>query len=205
MVKDDNLRIIDTARREEIFVYEALKEIVFKNKITYIGDDIANGLADIFTDDLTIGMEVVTCERRVIHKYTERNKLPIKFSMNIKSKRPVYKSKQEKYSFYKLEQDEFYQNLRTNINKKLRLLKHGNYMGTKEIYLCICSVYEDKPYIDVKKIATIYKEGTEKLKVKFDMVFLLVNNTLYMINNNNEFGLMEEYDYSRIKVDKINK
>ena len=56
MVENKYLRIIDIARREEIFVYEALKDILFNDKITYVGDDVSSGLADIFTDDLAIGV-----------------------------------------------------------------------------------------------------------------------------------------------------
>lgn len=200
---DDFLRIVDTARKEEIFVYEALKEILFKNKITYIGDDVANGLADIFTDDLSIGVEVVTCERKQIHKFTEKNRLPINFSMNIKSDKLVSKGNIEKFQNYKFQQNEFYNNLKISITKKLTLLKQGNYMGTREIYLCICSVYEQKPYIDLEKVVRIYRECVNTIKAKFNLVFLLINKNLYMINAEFKFALMEDFENSNIKVDKI--
>ena len=111
------LRIVDTARKEEIFAYEVLKDFVFYDKITYIGDDVQNGLADIFTDDYTIGVEVISCERRVVHKFTERNKLPVKFSMKIKSDKLVEKSK-DKLSNVTMPQEEFYHNLKVGITKK---------------------------------------------------------------------------------------
>lgn len=198
----DYLRLLDTARKEEIFAYETLKDFLFNKKITYIGDDIENGLPDIFTDDFLIGVEVVTCERRVIHKYTEKNRLPIKFSMKIKSDKIVNRGGQK---IRQSEQDEYYQNLRINIAKKLKLLKQGNYSGTKNIFLCILSVYEKKPYIDLNVVAKIYFEETKKLNIKFDMLLFIVNKTLYGINEKNEFAIIEEYNYSKIKVDKIFK
>ena len=146
---------------------------------------------------------MVTCERKVVHKYTEKNKLPINFSMNIKSSKFVSRTSQEKFANYKSQQDEFYQNIKLSILKKLKLLKQGNYMGTKEIYLCICSVFEEKPYIDIERIARIYKEASLLINENFDMVFLLVNSNLYMITNEYKFALLEDYKDSKINVHKI--
>ena len=197
------LRIIDTARREEIFAYEALKDLLFRDVVTYVGDDTKNGVADIFTDDMSIGVEVVTCERRTIHKFTEKNKLPINFSMKVRDKVKSHRVRPE--SSQVDEEAELYHNMKLSVFKKLRKLKQGNYSGTEQIYLCICSVYEDKPYMDLSKVAGIYKEGVEKTGVQFDAVFLIVNKNLYMINNEYRFAIIDDYMNSRINVVKINK
>ena len=111
----------------------------------------------------------------------------------------------DKLSNVTMPQEEFYHNLKVGITKKLKLLKEGNYSGTKEIFLCICSVYEMKEYIDLNKVAKMYKECSQKIGVSFGVVFLIVNNKLYMINNNSEFTLVEEYNGSHIQVKKIIK
>lgn len=179
-----NIVILKNAKKEEIKAYNLLKDILFEDKETVVGDLIEKRLPDIFTKDLSVGVEVTSCEHLsqflIENRRTLRNKdaeIIMDYYENMSLK--------DKNLFFNMEFEKILEN---------KIRKIGNYKSCKSINLIIMSDNEEKHYIRRDSLAKIYQSLVEKYKVKYDNLFLYYNNNLYVSIN-----------YKFIKLKKVKK
>lgn len=185
---NNQLKICKNAKFEEIKAYKILKSVLFYDKITVVGDDAEKFLPDIYTEDFSIGAEVTSCEHlsqflketyKNLGRKNEKFDKNAKFLMNgydnlsLKDKNILFNEEFEKV-----------------LEKKIKKIK--NYKKCQSINLIIVSDNELKPFIRRETLSKIYKNLVEKYKVKYDHLFLVYNNCLYV-----------DINYNFIKLKKI--
>lgn len=191
------LKINKTAKPPEIITAKLLGDCFFKDKALIVGDDFNLKTPDIFTEDLSVGIEVVQLDRGadLDTKYIwEEMKKKIEDYNDIK------KFCDDKHSGkYNLVEKEgkifgFYSNKLThsktwmkdsysgNIKKKLKKLNNGNYSGIeKEINLCIIIVYKIIRKFDAELIAYCYKQIEESHEKSFNKIYIIESNKTFVI------------------------
>lgn len=183
---DGTLILRKNAKDEEIKAYNILKDILFKNDIAIIGDNISKNLPDIYTKDFDIGVEVTSCEHLsqfLLDTFSKNHK---KKGKNVNEIIKLYEnlSLKEKNLLFL---NEFEKILEKKI-KKIDVYKH-----CKSLNLIIISNLETKSYVRRESLAEIYQKLVLKYNKKYDNLFLFYNNTLYVSIN-----------YNFVKLKKIN-
>ena len=194
----------NTARQPEILAFFLLRDNVFASKdLVYIGDGDV-GLADLYSSDLDIGVEVVTCENTYVHvrnslTYPEQSyvfdTIKGKFESTFTTKNRVnlikdYEKfiKNQPYTSLALnpkdnvkEKQLFEEEVRKNLNKKLKLLNEGKYSKFNQMHLFVMSDFKQKDYAKIDLFNKIYKEESAKYTRKFDKVFVLLNREIQQL------------------------
>lgn len=180
-----DLVIKQNAKPEEIKAYNILKEYLFNGKKTIIGDSFEKKLPDIYTEDLSIGVEVTSCEHISQYLKEANKKYPIKKDygriinaydkLSLKDKNLLFNDEFEEVLSKKIKKISFYKNC-------------------KSINLIIISDNEDKHFIRRDSLSSIYEKLVEKYSKKYDNLFLFLNDTLYL-----------DINYRFVKIKKYKK
>lgn len=179
---NNGLVLKKNAKLEECKAYFLLKDVLFYDKVTIVGDDISKNLPDVYTKDLSIGVEVTSCEhisQFLKENYNKTNNKTAQFlideydNLTLKDKNLLFMEEFEKV-----------------LEKKIK--KISNYKSCKSLNLIIISDNENKNFIRRESLAEIYENLTLKYKRKYDNLFLYYNNTLYV-----------EINYNFIKLKKM--
>lgn len=186
-----------TAKQPEINAAKVLKFCVFKDTELVVGDQAQLKLPDIYSKELSIGIEVVQMERaedldtKYIWNEMEKNngdfdltkkfcdeKFPNKYHLeeyNGKVVCFIANGKPHRIDWMK----PIYER---ETNKKLVKLNNGNYSGiTNEIDLCISIIYRAKKLYDAKLIAYCYRQIAAKFQKAFNKLYIIESNKLFII------------------------
>lgn len=205
--------IIDTgARKEELYAYLLLKDYLFQNKQVRIGDNGQNGLPDVYSTDFQVGLEVTRAETPKTFEIASKLFGTLKnndfdtTSLRFVSHKPKhnhlkqakglaganYKTR-NRYEAYTSEQvlDEF----EFVLNKKFsKLNNRESYNAVQKKNLIILSDYIYKDFITIEDYKDIYDNVATQYDIKFDNVFITLNNELYAINAKGNMALLSDYD-----------
>ncbi len=186
-----------TAKQPEINAAKVLKFCVFKDTELVVGDQAQLKLPDIYSKELSIGIEVVQMERaedldtKYIWNEMEKNNgdfdltkkfcdenFPNKYHLEEHNGKVVcfiVNGKSHRIDWMK----PIYER---EINKKLVKLNNGNYSGiTNEIDLCISIIYRAKKLYDAKLIAYCYRQIAAKFQKAFNKLYIIESNKLFII------------------------
>jgi len=169
------------AKQDEIKAYHILFWHLFQDKEVVVGDDHSKRLPDLYTEDLEIGVEVVSCEQfttYLVDDYIRDAKHITPESLQ------AVKSAQRKFNSLSLKNKHLLFNaiFEENIAKKLR--KIDNYAGVESRYLFVISDAEQKNYIRRSKLIEIYNKCCKEAGRKFDGLYLFYNKKLYQLFDN---------------------
>lgn len=166
------------AKDEEIKAYKVLKDVLFRNEVAIIGDDISKNLPDIYTQSYDIGVEVTSCEHLSQYLMDTFSKKHKKKGENVSEIINLYEnlSLKDKNLLFLNE----FENILEKKIKKIDVYKH-----CKSLNLIIISNLENKSYVRRESLAEIYQRLVLKYNKKYDNLFLFYNNTLYVSINYN--------------------
>lgn len=166
------------AKDEEIKAYKVLKDVLFRNEVAIIGDDISKNLPDIYTQSYDIGVEVTSCEHLSQYLMDTFSKKHKKKGENVSEIINLYEnlSLKDKNLLFLNE----FENILEKKIKKIDVYKH-----CKSLNLIIISNLENKSYVRRESLAEIYQKLVLKYNKKYDNLFLFYNNTLYVSINYN--------------------
>lgn len=208
------LKINKTAKPPEIIAAKLLGDRFFNDKNLIVGDDSNLKIPDIYTEDLSIGIEVVQLDRGAdldtkyiweeIKKqgegYNEIKKFcddeyPCMYKL-IEKEGKVFGFYSNKLTHSKTWMKESYS---CNIKKKLDKLNNGNYSGIKtEIDLCIIIIYKIIRKFDIELIAYCYKQIEESYEKSYNKIYILESNKTFVIYPNRIKKIEPAYDDSSI-------
>lgn len=168
----------DNAKLDEIKAYFILKDILFENKLTIIGDDYQKLVPDIYTKDLSIGVEVVSCEHissylhetLILSNPKKVNKVSLEFCNNLLSEYENLSLKDKQLLF----NAEF----EKQVSKKLRKIE--NYSGVEDLNLFVMSDNENKSFIRREVLLQIYNDACKGRKKVFHKLYFYYNSKLYV-------------------------
>lgn len=180
-----NYIVKDNAKLDEIKAYFVLKDVLFQDKLTLIGDDWRKLVPDIYTKDLSIGVEVVSCEHissylhetLILSNPKKVNKVSLDFcnnlineyeNMSLKDKQLLFNAEFEK-----------------QVSKKLRKIE--NYSGVKDLNLFVISDNENKNFIRREILLELYNNACKGRKKVFHKLYFYYNNKLYVSTNGEDF------------------
>ncbi|MBE5746333.1 MAG: hypothetical protein E7359_03495 [Clostridiales bacterium] len=187
----DNLILKKNAKIEECKAYYLLKDILFFDKIVVVGDDISKNLPDVYTKDLSIGVEVTSCEhisQFLVENYNKTNNKTAQFiideyeKLSLKDKNLLFMEEFEKV-----------------LEKKIK--KIPNYKSCESLNLIIVSDNENKNYLRRDSLAEIYENLSKKHNKKYNNLFLYYNDTLY-VEINYTFVKLKKVKLDKLKFDK---
>ena len=166
------------AKDEEIKAYKVLKDVLFRNEVAIIGDDISKNLPDIYTQSYDIGVEVTSCEHLSQYLMDTFSKKHKKKGEDVSEIINLYEnlSLKDKNLLFLNE----FENILEKKIKKIDVYKH-----CKSLNLIIISNLENKSYVRRESLAEIYQRLVLKYNKKYDNLFLFYNNTLYVSINYN--------------------
>ncbi len=166
------------AKDEEIKAYKVLKDVLFRNEVAIIGDDISKNLPDIYTQSYDIGVEVTSCEHLSQYLMDTFSKKHKKKGEDVSEIINLYEnlSLKDKNLLFLNE----FENILEKKIKKIDVYKH-----CKSLNLIIISNLENKSYVRRESLAEIYQKLVLKYNKKYDNLFLFYNNTLYVSINYN--------------------
>lgn len=175
----------DNAKLDEIKAYFVLKDILFTNKLTLIGDDYQKLVPDIYTKDLSIGVEVVSCEHissylhetLILSNPKKVSRVSLDFCNNLLNEYNNLTLKDKQLLF----NAEF----EKQVSKKLRKIE--NYSGVCELNLFVISDNETKNFIRRDILLEIYKNACKGRKKVFNKLYFYYNNKLYVSQNGENF------------------
>lgn len=199
----------------ELYAYLMLKDNLFKYKDVVIGDDIPNGLPDIYTVDKKIGVEVTCVEEKHVYNLLHslfKDVTTNKNGLNLKTE--SFDSVNMKFAENRLKNANLKNKIRLNtnstlkaqkestkegitnalnyvVNKKLnRLNNSAGYSGCKNIFLFLVSDHITKKHVNVNDYRSIYLKLCKKYNKKFDGVFVALNDKLYFIDKQNKINVI---------------
>lgn len=204
------LKINKTAKPPEIIAAKLLGDWFFKDKNLIVGDASTLNLPDIYTEDFSVGIEVVQLDRgadldtkyiwqkmkETLEDYNEIKKFcddkhSGKYNLVEKEGKVCYFYSSE-VNHSKTWMKESYS---VNIRKKLGKLNNGNYSGIKtEIDLCIIIVYKIIRKFDVELIAYFYKQIEESYEKSYDKIYIIESNKTFVIYQNRIKKIEPAYD-----------
>lgn len=183
------------AKLPEINAAKLLKDCFFKKTTLIVGDKTK--LPDIYTEDLSVGIEVVQMDTKndltskyllvAIEKHDGNyNKIINGCKQNILNYYHLIKNDNMVVGFYgkrrphsKVWMDETYCN---NINNKLDKLNKGNYINIKkEIDLCILIVHRTKHKFDADLIAYHYNQIKKRYKKSYHKIYVIESEKTFII------------------------
>ncbi len=193
-----NLIINPTAKQPEIYAAKVLKYCIFSDTVLVVGDQTKLKLPDIYSEDLSIGFEVVQMEKdedldtKYIWEKIERNngnfaltkkfcdeKFPDKYILGEHDGKVRYlrtNGKSHSIDWMKPIYDR-------EINKKLIKLNNDNYSGiTNEINLCISIVHRAKTLYDAELIAYSYKQAVKNYEKTFKKLYIIESDKIFIIH-----------------------
>lgn len=189
------------AQKAEIFAYFLLKDSVFLNKKTIIGDELKH--PDLYTQDDFVGVEVVCCENPSIffkHENILNNEAVVFDETLLKfvNKSAINSNRYSlgmKYKFgstfytspasqKKLDERKkvYIERLRYNLENKHKKLNRGNYSACAHRNLFIFSDYSKKNYISLDEIIDICQDVRKDYDKTFDNIYIAFNNNLNEIH-----------------------
>lgn len=195
------LKINKTAKSPEIIVAKLLGDCFFNDKTLMVGDDYNLKVPDIYTEDLSIGIEVVQIDTdadldsKYIWKEMEKNgedynatkkfcydnyheKYPGKYNLTEKEGK-VFCNYAGKFVHNKTRMQDLYCK---NIKNKLEKLNKGHYSAIeKETDLCILIIYKTIRKFNADFIAYCYKHMEKKYKKSYNKIYIIESNKTYVI------------------------
>lgn len=217
----NHFEIKPNAQQSEIFAYFLLKDNVFKNKKTYVGDSTYT--PDIYTYDYKIGVEVVRCENpstfyyyahifndpnyvfdktKLRFVYKKNSNKRFKIALKYKTNSPFYLAPSTMPKVLNKKQ-EFINALIYNLNQKHKKLNAGNYNSCQSKNLFIFSDYEKKDYISVEEVVEICQEIRSQFPKTFDKIYLAMNSKLYQIEKDGSFELIKNEQFMQQKKKEL--
>ncbi len=193
----ENLIIDISAKSPEIVVAKLLKYYCFKDEVLYVGDkDSKRHLPDIYTEDLSFGLEVVQMERPEdfyaqgipvkLEKYNE-DLDRVKMSIDPKySGKFQFMNDHGQNSFainYGLHSPDWMKEIYCkNLNSKLNKLNDSCYSEIHgEIHLCVSMVQRiTRPY-DALLLAYCYKNLAHNYEKHFDKLYIVGSGQIFII------------------------
>lgn len=180
-----NYVIKDNAKLDEIKAYFVLKDVLFKDKLTLIGDDWRKMVPDIYTKDLSIGVEVVSCEHissylhetLILSNPKKVNRVSLEFCNNLINEYENLSLKDKQLLF----NAEF----EKQVSKKLRKIE--NYSGVEDLNLFVMSDNENKNFIRREILLDLYKNACKGRKKVFHKLYFYYNNKLFVSTNGENF------------------
>lgn len=196
-----NLNIKQTAKPPEINAAKVLKHCILGETVLTVGDEAKLNLPDIYSEDLSIGFEVVQMERDedldtkyVWDEIAKNNydfsitkifcdeKYPNKYHLqeyNGKVFCFMTKGKSHRVDWMKPIYDKL-------INNKLEKLNNGNYSGiTDKINLCISIVHRTKRLYDAELIIYSYTQLAKTFERKFKNLYIIESDKLFVVYPDN--------------------
>ena len=188
-LNNSNLIIKNNARKDEIKAYFLLKDILLNDKNVIVGDDIANKLPDIYSEDKKIGIEVTSLEH--IAEFIKE-----KYNLSYKKPSKNYKDIVDYYENLSLKDKNILFNNEFEILLEKKMKKKTNYASCENISLIIISDNEKKPYIRRESLVEIYRKLCIKYNKKYDNLFFYYNDTLY-VNIYNDFVKIKKFNFNK--------
>ena len=206
MIKEENVKLNKTARKEEILAYVTCKDYIFPNKECLIGDSALANCPDIYAKDFSIGAEVVICECADtfarIQKFKTGNAFKNKPCIN-KNKKSLYlkhKFLNEEYKAYITEEEEYFYQLEQLLTDKLINQKHKHYRACKEMNLIVMSCFKDKKFIIDEEIFE-FCEILMKIHNTHDNPY----NAIYIVLGDRTLKIDNKFVYSVLSDLRIKK
>lgn len=180
-----NYIVKDNAKLDEIKAYFLLKDLLFKEKFTLIGDDYQKLVPDIYTKDLAVGVEVVSCEHissylhetLILSNPRKVNRVNLEFCNNLLNEYENLPLKEKQLLF----NAEF----EKQVTKKLRKIE--NYSGVEDLSLFVMSDNENKNFIRREILLNIYNNACVGRKKVFHRLYFYYNKKLYVSVNGENF------------------
>ena len=208
--------VCKTARKEELSVYLLLQNSIFKNKKVIIGDSlippkiksnlIGNQFCDIYTEDKSIGVEVVSYESlenyavfgalygNLEAKVVEGEYLTYTTKPNLVCSAISQAITQGANNLSGL-QNKIFQSreIKERLRAKLINLNGNSYSAFDEVNLALVSFGEPKD-INAKNIANIYKNLKKEFPKHFCNLFVIMSNNVFKIDKSNNLTKINTYN-----------
>lgn len=166
----DILHISDNARHAEIQAYVYLRNVIFGNSKTFVGDDIKHNRPDIYTLDNKIGVEVTLCETVYTFQSIKKSlNYPLLLPVKSKYKTTVLKRNIEHLKEFDTK-EYYYESLKERFTDKILTLSGGQYSACQDNYLIILSTYKKKEYFDISVVKEVYEEARESCRAKCEEI-----------------------------------
>ena len=195
----------ENTRNEEFFAALAFANNLFEGKKIVIGDDLENNEPDIFAQDYSKGLEVVTCEPVEIYKKLNYRKGKMKFSKQVQNdisyesyknyvdlaeiqkEKDFLKDYAKKNNidpeFAREEKSKYFAMLAKNIEDKLEKLNDGSYKSCDELNLVVMSNLAPKSYLSNDDVNFLYNDLRKKYKNGFENVYIVHNDKVDKVEN----------------------
>lgn len=205
------------ANKEELYAYFVVKDYLFKNKDTFVGETgVTLGEPDLMAADGSVGCEVTTCETRstfdLAYKLfgalknenfsTKKLKFinPIRKYKRFEPKeKAVFKIKSKNVEFNK-SSDEILEALEYVLIKKLTKLNNNSYYAPHKIYLIVLSDFANKKMVSIEQYKQVFDNVSANFDKQFDGVFVTFNDQLYLFKDNKIHLLTEEKTFLQQKT-----
>ncbi len=187
---------IGTNKNHEIIAAQILSDAIYPDKAFVVKDDGGKKLPDMYTEDLSLGIEIVQLERDIdldmkyVHKKWIEERGDHKKLLNFcKKEYPGRYSLQEKdgvtVSIALLEEDAhavdcMFENYQRNIRKKLVNLEKGNYAGINgKMCLAVCVWQRLTSLYDAKLVLYVYMK--QNRAIDYEDVYVITSEKVFAL------------------------
>ena len=187
----------ENARKEELSAYLFLQHNIFKDAPTIVGDNPnhnknkQSNCCDIYTENMTYGVEIVTCEDDKTYQENSAFYGPLNeevLQLNVNNNQNISDKLVNAFSAPCCDQpaenregSKYLSLFKKQVKLKLAKLCKGNYNGISKVSLAVMSFASDKP-VDIEQIAETYKDLCRDYHKKFYELFVFINKKVYKIN-----------------------
>lgn len=208
-MKEENLSLNKTARKEEVLAYIFCKEYIFGDKECVVGDSAKAYCPDIYAKDFSVGAEVVICENAETFKAIQKRKTGNAFNKTKqqKEKKSIHEYKQQtpfintEYKKYISEENEFFDNFEHSITEKLINQKNNHYKACKEMNLIVLSCFKEKVFVEDKEIFDYLQILMELHNNPYKSIYVVLGDRTLKIDNNYKRIILSDLRNNLIKED----